>query len=137
MKLDLDLVVHDFLAAFRADQPRAAAALQSLLLDEKTCRARVEHLRRVQAHSGRPWPRTDFRRDIRALTTLGTLPALEQGVVTPERLTALTCQPDALWDAHLALTAEEPEADDSTKASDDQDTDDELDQLWIDDGGEG
>jgi hypothetical protein len=87
---------------------QALAAFQSLLLDEASCRARVDLLHALRDRATREMPdlvppRADFTREIRAIAELGTFRAFAQGLLLPHRLAGLTRDPDALWQAHLAL----------------------------------
>jgi len=111
MNIDLDLVMLDFEQAYGDDSRRALHAVMALLLDRDACQARIELLRQVTegAHADFPHLRAragqdDFGDVIRQIESPGTIRAVEQGLLDPQRLHQLTCHPDALWQAHLALT---------------------------------
>lgn len=112
--IDLDLLLMDFAQGWQEKPEQALAALQELLLDETACLARMEMLRRVAKQAQERFPNlpgksgpTDFAAEIRAIIQTSPFHALQEGKLDPERLHALTCDPDALWQAHLALVEEE------------------------------
>lgn len=121
MKLDMDLVLFDFAGAFgdgkQGPAEQALYVLQTLLLDETTCRARIEFLRGLEEQAennfqdlrAKKLSGGSFAAEIQAMMEIGTFPAFAQGLLRPERLAALSCDPDALWEAHQALTADDYE----------------------------
>lgn len=103
----------DFAEAYERDPSQAISALQTLLLDERACRARVDFLRSLAELAACEFPdlpagppSQDFCDMIRALLDVGTARALELGLTTPERLHTLSCDPEALRWAHEALTGD-------------------------------
>lgn len=111
MNIDLDLVMLDFEQAY-GDDPRAALhAVMALLLDRDACQARIELLRQVAEGARVDFPdlraragQDDFADVIRRIESPGTIRAVQQGLLDPDRLHQLICHPDALWQAHLTLT---------------------------------
>ncbi len=122
-KLDLNLVLLDFRSEYEHQPRQAVHALQTLLLDENACRARIAFLERLAAtkpqdqsdldrvagkaissrHRAEGRDRGDWTAEIRSILEIGTLRALEQGRLSVERLDALSRDPDALWRAHQEL----------------------------------
>lgn len=112
MEPDLNLVLRDFVEAFRRDKKQALADLQALLLDETVCAGRVAFLKRLLELGETVLPpeltaagAPSFEPEIQRLVELGVARATGQGAVSLDRLAALTCDADALWRAHKALTA--------------------------------
>ena len=114
MKVDLDLMLQSFAETYRDDPEMALRLLQALLLDENACLARIELLKRVRGRAEADFPglhgkrgETDFATEIQAIVEAGTIRAVKEGTLCPERLAALSRDPDALWQVHEALTQDE------------------------------
>jgi RNA polymerase sigma-70 factor (ECF subfamily) len=108
MSADLNLAFADYAASFQEDREGALFDLQCLFLQESTCLARMEFLRALANAEGRPifsprWSATEFTREIQAISRFGLFAACRQGLITPARLVALACDPNALWQVHRAL----------------------------------
>jgi hypothetical protein len=115
---DLGVAMFDFAAEYAESPERALRRLQFLLLDEDTCLARVALLQTLADADDEPardagQPAEAFGEEIALLCEEGVLAAhaagrLDAGVVG--RLDRLTRDPDRLWRAHQALTADVPDA---------------------------
>jgi hypothetical protein len=110
--IDLDLVFFRFADAYHDNAEQAVHALYALLLDESACRRRGEFLRRLSLLANREQPErlperpTDHSQTIRRIVEVGIGEALRDRSIHVEQLDALTCDPDALWQAHRALLEE-------------------------------
>jgi RNA polymerase sigma-70 factor (ECF subfamily) len=111
MEADLSLAFADFATAFSEDAERALCELQALILDEASCLARIEYLRAL-AEKVTPaplrfpagWSAAAFSGEIELLSMVGLFPAWRDGRLRADRLVALASDPNALWQAHQALT---------------------------------
>jgi hypothetical protein len=113
-----DLILLDFEEAYKRNSSAAVRLLLLLLLDEAACRTRVAYLLRLKAEgqdSGAPLPsrptERPFDEEIRLICDVGLPAALDEGKLTPEvvhRLYRLTCDPDALLEAHRKLIEPPP-----------------------------
>jgi RNA polymerase sigma-70 factor (ECF subfamily) len=117
MSADLRLAFADYAAALADDPERTLCDLQALFLDEPTCLARIEYLRAVaETAPGGPLrfsaerSAAAFAPEIRTVGRVGLFPAWRQGLLRPERLAALAADPNALWQLHQALLADDPPA---------------------------
>jgi hypothetical protein len=116
--MSLDPVFLDFAEEYQNQPEQALYALQALLLDEISVSGRVAFLHELGAFSETDLPdmapereQSDFTHEIRLIREIGTLRAVKEGTLDPQRLAALTCDPEALRLAHRALVfeGEEPE----------------------------
>src|SRR5438874_2039958 len=105
----LETVLSDLAEAFDRGPDDGLDALQALLLDEAACQARAVVLRRQIAHAQATFPQlaeqrpAGFDAELAAIRGGRLRDALADGSVSPERLIALTNDPDALLAAHRAL----------------------------------
>jgi len=111
MRLDLDLVLFHFSDVWDDDPQAAVRAVEALLRDRSACQARIEMLRRLEARAQERRPhlpplplRGDFGREIALLANPGLVEAVDRGLLSPDRIAALTGDPDALWAAHRAVS---------------------------------
>lgn len=94
--VDWDLVWHDFQKTFTCNIEDALDSFNRLLLDKDTCRARVEFLRSLE--------RDGFAKEIALIGGDGVYRS--SASIAADRLAQLTSNPDALWQAHLALVGD-------------------------------
>jgi hypothetical protein len=112
--MSLDLLFLDFAEEYQKHPEQALYALQALLLDQASVRGRVAFLHELGALSETDLPdvapereRSDFTEEIRLIREIGTIRAVEEHKLDPQRLAALICDPEALWRAHRALVSED------------------------------
>jgi hypothetical protein len=117
MSTDLDLMLFDFEAEHQTQPKQALRTVQLLLLDEEACRARAGLLRdlaRLEAAKGQGAapvrPANDFRHELALIREVGTIRAVERGLLDPRRLGLLLRDPDALELAHQAVTGLDADA---------------------------
>ncbi len=101
----------DFASAFERQPQEALLSFQALLLDEKELQRRIVFLRLLAQRTQverleREPPRHDFQEEIAIIGRLGAINAVRENRIEPDRLIALSCDPDALLEAHAALTRE-------------------------------
>ncbi len=116
MDIDSALATYDFKSAWDRDSDvsrklEALHAFQMLVLDEPTCLARAEMLRRMGKFASMGLNtqipdrngQADFSKEIELIVQMGTFAAIEQNLLSYERLTALSSDPDALIKTHNLL----------------------------------
>ena len=137
-KIEIELMLADFHEIVADQPPLAAQWMQELLLDEATCRARVEALIRTASAnlSGAegttpasddekiPPAPDDLLDASQKLGRMGALGAYREGSVTPEDLARVAHDPGALWQSHRgfmqALSDETESAGEATNLTDEQ-----------------
>lgn len=91
--LDLDVVLYDFKKGFDESAETACDALNLLMIDDKSCSARI--VAQLQFLSNREGSKVleDCQKTINTISTFGLFPAFEQKKVSPKELTLLTGSP--------------------------------------------
>ncbi|HUT09400.1 MAG TPA: hypothetical protein VMY42_02800 [Thermoguttaceae bacterium] len=103
-----ELVMIDFAREFELHPLQALVRIQLLLLDEYLCRKRIEFLKGVAPRSAGHRGRSEdarFQHSVNAIIRFGVIDAVEGGHLDAWDLHTLTCNPDGVWQGHIAAVA--------------------------------
>jgi len=100
----VELMLIDFEAEYQAVPDQALLRLQCLLLDEDACRARIAFLESVASDDAERENELGSAEETADLVgRFGVFDTVEEGYADVAALHRLTCDPAALWRAHVSL----------------------------------